>query len=423
MEGLAVKLRDKRLRFWIVPLFAALAAQVSFRPLYNEFIIAVGVVVLGYALVMEREIPPFLLSMLTGVFTVTLRSFLGEIKGFSNNVQALVFYLIFGMLAQAINLPRFHNNPFKIGVLLAGMDWLANFAESYVLGDLSSAVVRSILLAGCLRSLAVVVLLELYQFQKLYIMESEHQRRYDRLNLLVADIRAETFYLIKSGEEINEVMSKSYHLYEENRDRPEVSGPALEISRAIHEVGKDYRRVLVGLEALTEGMERQKMTLSGVFRIIRENTGRLLEQNGKAVSLRFDTPVDYPVTQFYGLFAILNNLIVNSIDACVENGSIVVSVQEQEENLVFSVRDDGCGIDSELLPYIFSAGFTTKFDKETGEGGNGIGLNHVKNTTTDMGGKIKVDSMPGHGTVFMVTLPKRALIGEGKPNGAKYSDC
>lgn len=422
MKGLAIRLKDKRARFFIVPLLAALAAQLAFRPLYNEFTVSVGVVVLGFALLVERENSPFLLSMLTGLYTVLLRSVLGEVKGLANNVPALVFYMLFGLLAQGVNLHRFTGKPLVSGALLAAMDCAANLAESYIIGDLSGPVVRSILLAGVIRSVFSVVLLELYQYQKLYIIESEHQRRYDRLNLLIADIRAETFYLRKSSEEINAVMRKSYGLYEANRERPEVSGPALEISRAIHEVGKDYRRVLGGLEALIDGMEHQSMTLSGVFRIIEENTHRLLEQNDKALKIWFDTPINAPVTQYYSLFAILNNLIVNSMDACGEDGSILVTAREAGESLVFSVRDDGCGIEAELLPYIFNAGFTTKFDEETGKGGNGIGLNHVKNTVEDLGGSIEVDSMPERGTVFTVTLPRERLTGEGKGDGALHSD-
>lgn len=420
MNKLAMRLKDKRMRFFVVPLLAALAAQLSFRPLYNEFTVSVGVVVLAFAILVERENSPFLLSMLTGIYTVALRSVLGEVRGLANNVQALVFYMVFGLLAQAVGLHRFTGRPLVSGALLALMDCASNFAESYVIGDLAAPVVRSILLAGFLRSVFAVVLLGLYQYQKLYIMESEHQRRYDRLNLLIAEIRAETFYLRKSSEEINGVMRKSYRLYEENSARPEVSGPALEISRAIHEVGKDYRRVLGGLEALIEGTERQCMTLSDVFRIMEENTQRLLEQNEKELYVRFDAPVDAPVAQYYSLFAILNNLIVNSMDACAENGSVLVTARAVGESLVFSVRDDGCGIEQELLPYIFNAGFTTKFDEETGKGGNGIGLNHVKNTVTDLEGTIEVASVPQRGTVFTVTLPRTKLTGEKEQNGTVH---
>lgn len=71
--------------------------------------------------------------------------------------------------------------------------------------------------------------------------------------------------------------------------------------------------------------------------------------------------------------------------------------------LVFS--DNGSGIAPEHLPRIFDPFFTTRL----GKGGSGLGLNIVYNIVTDiLGGNIKVESVPGQGSRFIITLPLNA---------------
>jgi signal transduction histidine kinase len=68
-------------------------------------------------------------------------------------------------------------------------------------------------------------------------------------------------------------------------------------------------------------------------------------------------------------------------------------------------RDDGRGIPAEHLSRIFDPFFTTRM----GQGGTGLGLNIAYNIVTSLlGGTIRVDSAPGHGTVFIIDLPLRA---------------
>lgn len=68
--------------------------------------------------------------------------------------------------------------------------------------------------------------------------------------------------------------------------------------------------------------------------------------------------------------------------------------------LVFS--DNGCGIAAEHLPRIFDPFFTTRL----GKGGSGLGLNIVYNIVNDvLGGRIDVESTPGEGSRFIITLP------------------
>ena len=77
---------------------------------------------------------------------------------------------------------------------------------------------------------------------------------------------------------------------------------------------------------------------------------------------------------------------------------IDIQVRQEEKQLTVSIADDGQGIHSKDLPYIFE-----RFYK--GEGGNfGIGLSLVQEIVKKHQGQIKVDSKPGE-TKFILTFP------------------
>ncbi len=111
----------------------------------------------------------------------------------------------------------------------------------------------------------------------------------------------------------------------------------------------------------------------------------------------------YPGPLGQVLTNLINNAIIHGFDgrAC---GSIRIEAEEfvDGEKVVIKVSDDGKGIPSEVLPRIFDPFFTTKL----GQGGSGLGLNIVHNTVFGiLGGWISVESTPGKGTCFTMTLP------------------
>lgn len=97
----------------------------------------------------------------------------------------------------------------------------------------------------------------------------------------------------------------------------------------------------------------------------------------------------------------LLNLIFNAVDAMPEGGVLTISSSLQGRTLEVRVHDTGCGIPKEVLPCIFDPFFTTK-----GEGkGLGLGLSIVRGIVMSHKGVIRVESVPGKGTVFTICLP------------------
>ncbi len=96
----------------------------------------------------------------------------------------------------------------------------------------------------------------------------------------------------------------------------------------------------------------------------------------------------------------LSNLIQNALDAMPNGGQLAISVQKEGEKIILSVKDSGRGIPSELKDKIFNLYFTTKPD------GTGIGLSLVQRIVFEHDGFIKMESEPGHGTIFKILLPQ-----------------
>ncbi len=80
---------------------------------------------------------------------------------------------------------------------------------------------------------------------------------------------------------------------------------------------------------------------------------------------------------------------------------IDMTVTEQEKNFCLTIKDNGPGIDAELLSRIFDPYFTTKNE------GTGLGLSNVRKILEAHGGSIEAESQKGLGTVFNLYLPKR----------------
>lgn len=98
------------------------------------------------------------------------------------------------------------------------------------------------------------------------------------------------------------------------------------------------------------------------------------------------------------------NLINNAVDAMAEGGTLRITAEDDEHSarVRFVFRDEGAGIAPENLTQMFQPLFTTKAR------GIGLGLVVVKNLTKANGGTVVVESEPGKGTTFTMTLPAAA---------------
>ena len=102
------------------------------------------------------------------------------------------------------------------------------------------------------------------------------------------------------------------------------------------------------------------------------------------------------------LTQVWTNLIKNAVQATKGRGILEITIQENVENIIVQVKDNGEGIPKELHSKIFEPFFTTK---QRGEG-SGLGLDISKKIIEKHQGEITFESEAGKGTTFTIKLPK-----------------
>ncbi|MFZ1806638.1 MAG: HAMP domain-containing sensor histidine kinase [Cyclobacteriaceae bacterium] len=127
----------------------------------------------------------------------------------------------------------------------------------------------------------------------------------------------------------------------------------------------------------------------------------------KKIELIFESPKDISVVadRLY-LNRILDNLLSNAIKFSEQEKKVTVSIDNVEENILLTVRDEGPGISEEDQKKLYQ-----KFQKLTakptgGESSTGLGLSIVKTLIEKMDGRISCQSQLGEGAAFTITLKK-----------------
>jgi light-regulated signal transduction histidine kinase (bacteriophytochrome) len=139
-----------------------------------------------------------------------------------------------------------------------------------------------------------------------------------------------------------------------------------------------------------------------------DNLGEAIKESGAEITCG---PLPTVVGDGVQLVQLFQNLIGNAIKfRGAEKPSVHVHAESGATEWTFSVRDHGIGIDPQFAERIFVI-FQRLHSREE-YAGTGIGLAFCKKIIERHGGRIWVDSQPGHGATFFFTLP---LIG---PNGA-----
>jgi chemotaxis protein histidine kinase CheA len=101
----------------------------------------------------------------------------------------------------------------------------------------------------------------------------------------------------------------------------------------------------------------------------------------------------------------LLHLVRNAVDHGIEQrGKITISAETLSDQFLIRVSDDGRGIDPQTIGRLFEPGFTTA-SEPSAISGRGVGLDVVKSTIEARGGSVNIQSEPGKGSTFLITLP------------------
>jgi|LGOV01.1.fsa_nt_gb two-component system sensor histidine kinase YcbA len=403
--------------YLIYVVLIALFGQVYFYPFNSEFRFSLSVIFLIIILFYSNEMDEIILSVFSGLLIVVFRSAplmfglnpLSLLTVVSMQGPAFIYYVSFGILFKFLSIrKRVEKNYFNIAFIIV-IDSLSNIIELFFRIDIDksefSIMILTIVLVALLRTILIAVIVYSLEVNKI----KQQKEKFRELIFINAGLNSEMFYLKKSTYDIENAMEISYKLYEEIEDKGRKQ-EALELSKNIHEIKKDYKRVIDGIKYNIRESLKYQMDFNELIDIIKTNSKKQISNSGKNIKMIFKNQNNFNVHHYYSLITIINNLIINAIDAIDNNGEIICSEFSDKKFIYIKVEDDGLGIKKEDIKFIFKPGFTTKYNEKTGKMSSGIGLIHVKNIVENIfNGEIQVVSEYNKFTKFIIKINKERM--------------
>lgn len=433
MDNGVVVLKNRYKEMLLVGLVTAFLGQVHFYPFDTDFRITIGVVMFTFLLLYFHSLSIVATSIVTGFLVLIVRigidifaSAISIHASVYKHIPGMMYYISYGIIIDGLSFRKLFEKPIYFIAALTTADIVSNFFELIIRNQFNiisfDSIFSTIMLAAVIRSCFVLALFWIIKYYSLFITKEEHQRRYKELLLLSAKLKSEVFFLKKSMQDIERAMVKSYTIYntikesrtvrKEELDR--IMSDSLALSIDIHEIKKDYNRIVVSMEKLMPASDLSKtMKMSEIFETIDDIFTRYIEVANKDIELSFELGKDFKTSEYFVIMSILNNMIQNSIEACYRSDSYIKVMCLMEKNMiVFVIKDNGKGIKEKVKDLIFEPGYTTKFNPETGQVSTGLGLTHIRILLEHLKGRVSLNNGNEDSTEFRFEIPLGEIMCE-----------
>lgn len=138
------------------------------------------------------------------------------------------------------------------------------------------------------------------------------------------------------------------------------------------------------------------------------DVGKIFEPRIKQKKLDMIINIEPELPSLYADPFMLEQVVINLLDNAVkytESGRIGIDLKQEDGQLVLSIQDSGIGIPKKDVSRIFERFYAVDKSRSRSLGGTGLGLSIVKHIVQLHGGRIDIESSPGIGTRFVITLP------------------
>ena len=165
---------------------------------------------------------------------------------------------------------------------------------------------------------------------------------------------------------------------------------------------QDLNRV----EAGTVQLNLEPHHINDLVEITQRRLIRQFEEKG--ISLELNIPDDLPgvLVDSDRMGQVFLNLVGNSLQYTPPGGSVTITAEEHDNNILINISDSGIGISKENLTQVFTRFFRVDKSRSRAGGGSGIGLTISKHLVESHGGKIWAESPGvGEGSKFYILLP------------------
>lgn len=205
-------------------------------------------------------------------------------------------------------------------------------------------------------------------------------------------------------------MVSSYLQLIEKRYKDKLDSDGIEFINFAVDGAKRMKNLINGLlqfsRVQTKGLPFESVDMNNVFEEVLSNISLTIEEKQATIDIAKNLPsIRGDKHQMIQLF---QNIISNSLKYCETRPHVTVNITEEEESIIFSIKDNGIGIEEEYFEKIFLI-FQRLHSKESHYDGTGIGLAVSKRIVQRHGGKIWLESKPNEGTTFYISFLKQGV--------------
>lgn len=162
------------------------------------------------------------------------------------------------------------------------------------------------------------------------------------------------------------------------------------------------------LESINPGLHRETVDVGNLIAGIIDDYRARPAAAGHALSFSVDPAIGSVLVDPLKICQAFENLIDNALKYTPKGSHIRVGAQLRQNEIEFSVSDNGPGIPGVDLPHIFERFYRVDKGRSREKGGTGLGLSIVKHIIQLHGGRVRVESELGQGTTFFLSIPLRA---------------
>ncbi len=184
---------------------------------------------------------------------------------------------------------------------------------------------------------------------------------------------------------------------------------------------------IVDISKIEAGLMEVTIEKTDINRLLKELTDFFrpeAENKNLAINLHAEHPDDPCIveTDSKKLEQIISNLIKNALKF-TEEGRVDIGYAVENRKLELFVSDTGCGIDKSDTENVFQRFWKGHESEKIIEEGTGLGLSITKSLADLLGGRIWLESEPGRGSVFYVSLPLSGMQQPGAGSGKEKDRC
>jgi signal transduction histidine kinase len=235
-------------------------------------------------------------------------------------------------------------------------------------------------------------------------LESQMQENIKFVRMIVHELRTPLTTLVAASDLVS-TDNKPEHIYSITR---KINQGALELNNRINELF-DLTRGEIGSLKLNFQLVSPDILFSNALKCFSQQA----EQKNIALVPDWSPELPQIRVDYSRVGQVLNNLLDNAIKHTVENGMITLRARQDDNMLLVTVEDNGCGIDPGKLDDIFKP-YQRVEEGNLSESGMGLGLALCKMLVEMHGGSIWAESDRGAGSKFNFTLPLKKPMEEAR---------